>query len=1172
METQQRLSHFPLKPNRSEISWSPPPAKKTTERQNKPYGEFFGFGAAPPPRQKHPRSVQKTKEETKVLNEAENLVRVILGNDEEKLTSDSIQRVLEKHTATQTKGRYKTLLAKPWRTTPKKWEPNGRHNEEASESNIYERIENFEVKNPQSFRIRRSSDNDLSRASFFTRAKSMYNENFGLDDGNGRELKAELAEAAIELKAQKTRITFLKEQISVLQTSSSNDFNTSFLSDGGDSDILDRMERLQYRLQEAETSRDLAQSKSDEYRMKLEDMETRQKASSSDAEGLRNKIKELEDMMSLSHNKFQRDLDAIEMEKVVAEANVLILEKHLADAQKNIEDNESELKIRNELTTEQFVKFEAMLDEATAETNQVREQLAEAEREKESLEQRLEEVERMCKIQETNSMTPDKEQQNHIDEPTKSLAIAEAQLIGSNDDSREEIQGLQNRVTELEKQLVATEDRASHAEHDRMEATKEKFELKKTITALQEQAQNESNSFRASPDETQLLKNKIVRLEEMLADHETQSRNTNELNDIQSVHATQELGNVNAMLQCKEAELESCQRDLSARTKELQVAERKLIELQQQNNTENSNLEDELLKSETKALDLQREVDELAALNEELVGIKLELHNTKEELQKAYKQIDLLEASREETANRTFQCEAQIVELNQSLATANARCRDASSHLEDFEAAKSQELEILKDELRESENTIAYLMEDLDLLKPLTVDLEEAEKDLADTAAALESCKKDMDELEEHHEHEISELKESLKNAEQHSSQLNDELKLLLPLASELEKVKNELEEAKARHGTTVGDASSDLRVSNHKLGQDASVLRSQLEAKEDALRLAEQRASALVVAHNAEKERLAARYMESENENAHLCDELDAARKKLSMVEGQLVETQKRASALVTEMAPLKQKVESIDAAQMHLEAVDNLEEILEQKEKEIEALQKQVDVQEHQITSCRALVQDLEEERNYSRARITELSSMMRDEGEPQKLLQEKSSQCAKLTAERDTLQQKLKVVEAMAITLERDNEQKKILVQELMNTSAEDNATTIIEKLQSEHERTLQRCSDLSLQLAESQFRIDELTEKIRKAKKPKGPPPVKKNNQRSFTRSASFNSPQRQTSRASIKAMFAHGVDRLLSGDEGGEEKSEISRSVHGIMTNSPLKAFRRQGSMDNASER
>lgn len=190
-----------------------------------------------------------------------------------------------------------------------------------------------------------------------------------------------------------------------------------------------------------------------------------------------------------------------------------------------------------------------------------------------------------------------------------------------------------------------------------------------------------------------------------------------------------------------------------------------------------------------------------------------------------------------------------------------------------------------------------------------------------------------------------------------------------------------------------------------------------------------------------------------------------------------------------------IKDKIAFNDLPDYHVHSVRLLQMRLEQLNTKIEKLEReQVDILS-QLDHSQSMLFELEEERNfmeeernYNYAQLTQLTKLLSrpDETELEIRLRDMSIQFAETTGERDTLKQWLQRSEATAKMLCNEIEQKNDLVRELSSRCGFSSGD-FMETLRNEQERALTRATELSIELAESQMVIDELTERLKKAKK-------------------------------------------------------------------------------------
>ena len=562
----------------------------------------------------------------------------------------------------------------------------------------------------------------------------------------------------------------------------------------------------------------------------------------------------------------------------------------------------------------------------------------------------------------------------------------------------------------------------------------------------------------------------------------------------------------------KYARLEEATDRLKAKRRDFQSKEAELVALKntaatwdaekQELNNRALSLERDLSVSKERINQLEIEATSVPMMSEELSRVKVSLHDMAVELQQAKESNFDLQQQSTSLMNQRDQLTRNITQTEQNIRQLKGENDSLQRNLSDLETAQAREQELLSDELRESEVTIASLLEELELLKPLAGDLERAESALEEAEASTTRFEMQIKELSSAHDRKVSTMEKELSSTKEEIEQLRDEL---LPLTRELQQANRELAEVRNQTNALAngGEADNGLVGSLGLLQEDVIALRTELSDSGEALARAQARNSELTEKHQGEVSKLS-------SELLLISDECDRLR---------------------CEVNELKPKLAGADC-----------------REAEYAALKLETEDKDKQLNSCRLQLQAMEEEQNYSRARIAELSDLAHSKDNPDKTLREKANECANLRAERDTLRQKLTVVEAMATALEQDNKQKKLFFQQLIskNGTPEDTAEAFIESLQTELERTLKRCADLSLQLADSQFRITELTESVRRLKK--APPPHTQSNSLGggsfhFGRAQSFDSPKGKK-RRSISTILTNSMaamDESLRGATGGTSR-------------------------------
>jgi chromosome segregation ATPase len=1439
METTKRQTHRASSPQEP-WPWQPERAKGNLRGPVASVGnEFLGFGAAPPKRKQQ----QQQQQDDNLLKDAERLIQIVLGNSNEKLSKEAIDKVIQRHAASQTKKRYSTLLEKPWRTTPEKWEPDCR--KEASESHAYERTTQFEGKSPKMFR-RTSFDggctsrgssmypdsNERRNSASSTNGDSSWMTETGLVEVAALASQLDRSKQALEKANQ--RIASLQQEVSVLfQATESEDEpsindNLCYEDDESDDRPVKRQEMKQSmygapkhtfggegrldneicRTMPAKVSAtEILQNEIAVLKKQLVDTEAKLKDTDE------RKSRELQALVDAMDQQVD-NLDAklkyrVERKDKELQVKVGVMEKLLAEleaklknaeAQKAIKSSEMQSKIV--ALEEELVYSEAKLkdkeEEESALSKEMQAKIESLERQLANCEVKLRETENQTTVVETMQRLQDtenllKQMDKEIDASKIEVAVANAaaesaerklkQLDDMHNKLFEEMQGqltkAENKTKFLHEELSNLMPLTTEMAQVRLNLQIAQTKLKKSEQTVALLQANEEATKQAAVDVHEAAEARITALEESLTAANERSRDAvRRLEDLEAAQAREQeilseelresettiaclmeeldllkpLQETRAVIEVKEQEI----LDLAQETQELRAAltisDAEVEELRHElsllmpliadlGNAEQEvheirsklavlvesgdvhELQASLQSAEQEVDELQNELDLLKPLASDLENAELELHETRAKLELKEQQIaDMAENSAVQELQASLQsAEREVEELQNELnllrplasAPENAerelhgiRAKPELKEREIADIAKNSDVQELRALLQSAEQEVEVLRNELTLLKPQAIDLE---RDLHETRANLEIKEQEIAAMAENSD--VQELHASLQSAEQEKEVLQNELNLLKPLASNLESAERELQEIQAKlelkereiSEMAENDAVQELQASLQSAEQEAEVLRNELtllkplasdlekaerelhnalaklELKEReitdlpniddvkelraTLQSAERKvydltneldmlkplASDLEVAerelHEARAEielkkqeiagmpsgedfqelRAALRVSETDvaklhnemkllkplaSDLEHVQQELDEVREKLEYSEQQIAdsvgrdndvkelraslrsaeqevsylrkdlfashEVNKVTEQLVIELkndhntglANLREQLDEANAHSASLQKeidylqitikvaedeitllssklsatsdinaqVQHLQLLLDRKEREIESLNVKVAEQEKQITSTRMQVVEMDEERNYNRAKMMELSSLIdvRNRGEPEKRLHEKTMECEELIAERDNLKQKLNAVEVMANSLEPDNKQKKAMVQELMSRYGDSSSSTeaFIESLQKEQERTLKRCADLSLQLAESQFKIDELTGKLRKTQFKA--PPLSERRYSSLERSMSYCvSPTRTTESrgTAFKAMLNSGIDRL-----------------------------------------
>lgn len=161
-----------------------------------------------------------------------------------------------------------------------------------------------------------------------------------------------------------------------------------------------------------------------------------------------------------------------------------------------------------------------------------------------------------------------------------------------------------------------------------------------------------------------------------------------------------------------------------------------------------------------------------------------------------------------------------------------------------------------------------------------------------------------------------------------------------------------------------------------------------------------------------------------------------------------------------------------------------------IKRKDEELKLLRTEVERTRKELFRNKERVETLEQERNYSTAKLKELSSIMKTKAgsEAEVQLYNKCIECAELSADKDDLTNKLRASQASTRRLEQEISATKQMVTDI--SESWDSATTAdqnVVRLKKEHSESIAKATTLSIELAESQMKINELEDLLATAEK-------------------------------------------------------------------------------------
>lgn len=766
--------------------------------------------------------------------------------------------------------------------------------------------------------------------------------------------------------------------------------------------------------------------------------------------------------------------------------------------------------------------------------------------------------------------------------------------------------------------------------------------MESKIAALVQQLNYSESKCKQLAETDATSKATIADLSKMLTDCELKAK---EFNENLMIQTEQRIDLANKAVQKMEQESKAAIEETARANLAKLTYETKYFQLERTHEEVVQTFTYELTKSEAKSKRLEDEVNNLMATSVEIIQ-----HTTdKQLLQKQLQQSECIVAElrsndrsrlQAAVADVQSQADARIAALEQSLVAANFETEAATRRLTELESAQAREQSILSEELRDSETTIACLMEEIEALKPLI-----SEK------TAMEQFMKERQEEFELKQLEIAESKAALAQSECEVEELRNELQMLTSLPDIVRKMQRELKDAQAKlanQKSSHSESNKSLDSSAHpnkdandmkKLELQLQETKSLLSAKEieltKCMELQQKFDELQEVYYIADDEinelknqidlmqPLALDLENAEHELRITCEKLDAAERDLEALTNELDllkpltvdldEAEKELAEARLQLAEKSRELEQIQCRVVELQhkdvslnengdntptlqsqlecAIKELTELrheLERSERklsdideerqqekvtlsellriseekvfdlnaqlqsgnELEAnelllnqLQSEMELRNEEIASLERILSEKEKEASEYRSLISEMEADLQKKEqtilELEPLVDElrceiqdtasRSTQImleyATLIPERDSLRKRVAEATSKIDKLEKEIEQKNAMIQDLASRHDDRH---VLESLQQEHDRTLERCSDLSLQLAESQFTIGQLTEQLRGIQRTAiRQPSLSMSTRSTNTGTDTFRTPK------SFQSLLNNGIDRISS---------------------------------------
>jgi hypothetical protein len=1105
---------------------------------------------------------QKAPKDDAILKSAERLVQQILQNETVTINHETIQLAMQQNAILQSKKRYTSLLEKPWRVAVNPLV--GNNNEHSESSTLNEQMTLLEVKNPKSFRRSVSSDGTM----------------FGPRSSNSHLMS----------KQEINKDLFSKELPSKVRHRSPSRPPVASNKSISTPDAIE-LEQSKKALHEANQQILSLQQTIEAYR----EMEKVKRTATSIVNAADNVI----DDESLSSTNIIVDDDNELVAYTVTSATLVAQTANDRPLEyirtvspdhrsKNFSSNNNSvsrleyraLQIRNEQLLHTIKMYEEQIDEFVSASN----------------DGVVDTAGRISSNLGVSAISAEQEKDIMV------KIVSRLNIVDS--EMSRQLKHMENKIAALNHQLTFSE-------------------LKNT-----ELAETEATS-----------KATIEDLSKKLMECELKAK---EFNENLMIQTEQRIDHANKEVEKMMEECSAVKEDAARANLARLSYETKYFQLEQTHGEVVQTFQNELNQSEAKSKRLQNEVNQLMAKSVEIIQLTTDMQELERKLQLSEAQINELrsnECTRIQAAVDDIQSQAgtRIATLEQLLIKQKSETEAAVLRLAELESAQAKEQSILSEELRDSETTIACLMEEIEALKPLLT-----------IKSDMEQIMKDQQDEYELKQLQIAECNAALAQSECEVKELRNELQMLTSLPEIVRKMQKELNDAQRKLANQKSESKKNLNASVHKEkeGKEVKQLEVQLNEAKSRLLAKELELSkyselqqqfielreAYHVAVNKETEMknqiellrpLALDLENAERELEVTCGKLDAAEHELVLLKNQLdllkpltsdldkavnelalvrfnlAEKDQELERSQTRLTDLQSIAESfkkrseneqtlqaqlecangkLTELQQHLESVEyklvevdaqrqsetsNLSELLrlseskvrnlqtqvqsyqeldaatqllerlsdeaEMKNQKIEALILKVSEKDKEIEECRKLISEMESDSSQQEQRIQELTALvdaLRSE------LQDATTKATQITLEyatiipeRDALRKRVAETSSKIDVLEKEITQKNAIIQELTANHAD---KAVLESLQQEHERTMERCSDLSLQLAESQYTIGQLTEQLRGNQRPaiRHPSP-------SSTNRSSNTGVETSRTTKSFQSILNNGIDRISS---------------------------------------
>jgi chromosome segregation ATPase len=457
----------------------------------------------------------------------------------------------------------------------------------------------------------------------------------------------------------------------------------------------------------------------------------------------------------------------------------------------------------------------------------------------------------------------------------------------------------------------------------------------------------------------------------------------------------------------------------------------------------------------------------------------------------------------------------RVIEMVASLRTSEKRIDDLQSQLADAQARLSQVQDTTQEATDERYADMEKsLNQGEERIRDLKFQLAKAQTRLNEAAARKmeqqeTEAKGDLATAEQQEEEAASlrRLLESLQESSEEVTRLRSKVVSAEGRIQELQSQQNDLS-----RDESAASSARDLAEIN-ALQEDMEEHRQKFEDESD------KRKAALIKIESVEKERDGALQKLQDAELKLLAKEsaIDEMVRDLDEAKSTILNNRKhmRKNSLIPEGRVARLEAELADAREQLTEAdmkIEMMEKFIEEevgadesrsnnesaqveadiqrKDEQMKLLRTDTDRVRKDLLRAKERVENLEMERNYSTAKLKELSSVVQTKAgtEAEIQLYNKCIECAELSADKDDLSNKLRSGHATIKRLEQEIKATQEMVTGITQSwdtmaSADEN----ISRLKKEHQESIAKATTLSIELAESQMEIHQLADKLSSAER-------------------------------------------------------------------------------------